>query len=106
MQFIERLVDRLGKEASIAPPFMREPTILFAVFRDSQRAVLDLYEFEKELTLLVDRLSKVWAKVAKMGLKSIPTLHGDCCNGNSQIWAPGICMETQENATGQTGYLA
>jgi len=100
LEFIDRLVERFGKEIPVAPPFMRGPSDLIAALRGSQQAMLDLYEFPDAIPKLVGELSKAWVKVAKIGLESIPEFYGGYCNGNRQIWAPGTCMETQEDATG------
>lgn len=100
LEFIDRLVDRFGKENPVAPPFMRGPSDLIAALRDPQRAMLDLFEFPDEIPRLVEILSESWVNVAKAGLDAIPSFHGGYCNGNRQIWAPGTCMETQEDATG------
>jgi len=100
LEFTNRLVDRFGGRYPVAPPFMRGPSDLITALRGPQRFLLDLYDYPDEVGRLGDSLADIWINVVKRVLDLIPRFHGGYCNGNRQVWSPGTCIETQEDAIG------
>lgn len=100
LEFTSRLVEHSNGNYPVAVPFLRGPSDIISALRGSQRFLFDLHDRPEEVHKLVDLLVDIWIKVAKSVLELIPPFHGGYCNGNRQVWAPGTCIETQEDAAG------
>jgi hypothetical protein len=100
LEFTSRLVDFTRGCFPVAPPLLRGPSDLLAALRGSQRFLLDLYDDPDEISRIAAILTDAWINIAKQIIELIPPYRGGYCNGNRQVWAPGTCIETQEDAAG------
>lgn len=100
LDFTSRLVDFAEGSFPVALPLLRGPSDLLAALRGSQRFLLDLYDDPDEIARTANILADVWINITKQVTRLIPPFHGGYCNGNRQVWAPGTCIETQEDAAG------
>lgn len=99
LEFTKRLVERSKGRYPVSTPIMRGPSDIVAAMRGSERFMLDLYDHPDEVRRLAEICADIWIRVAGAQLNLIPPFHGGYCSGNRQIWAPGICIETQEDAS-------
>ncbi len=98
LEFTTKLVDQSDGRYPVGIPFMDGPLDILSAMVGPENAMVDFYDHPDEACRLIQTLADLWIQVAEALLSLIPAFRGGYCGGFRQVWAPGKCPETQDDA--------
>ncbi len=98
LAFTAALVGRADGRYAIGLTLMRGPSDIMAALMGHERFCLELYDHPSEMKQMAWECAQIWVQVANAQLALIPRWQNGCCQPLRQVWAPGPCLETQEDA--------
>ncbi len=98
LEFTTMLVAQSRGRYPVGIPFMSGPMDILLAMRGGSALLLDFYDHPDEVHAVLGRLADLWLDVASAQFSIIPEFHGGYGAGFREVWAPGLCPETQEDA--------
>ncbi len=100
LEFTTKLVAQSHGRYPVGIPFMSGPMDILLAMRGGSALLLDFYDHPDEVRAVLGELTDLWLEVAAAQFNIIPGFHGGYGAGFREVWAPGLCPETQEDAMG------
>jgi hypothetical protein len=98
LEVTRALAVHAGGRYPVALPVQRGPADILSAMRGSSAFCLDFYDAPERLQAWLSSCNTVYLEVVRETLTVLSSFGQGSVQASRQVWAPGLCLETQQDA--------